>query len=463
MSKSVISFEEILSVVDEAINPTYLNKVQERVLQHTWEGKTYSEIAAEYEYDKEYVKSVGCELWQILSKSFGASINKNNFGQFMRRYLATKSVAQSIQPRHQDWGTAPDVSTFRGRTEELAQLQQWMSNERCRVVVISGMIGIGKSALAARFAQQVQDRFEYVIWRSLRNAPSIQETIDTFIHFFAHEPDKQLPDTLDGKIVQLLFYLRQHRCLLILDDLQSILADGDRCGYYRSGYEGYGQFFRSVSSTRHQSFVVMTSWDKPKGIILHQGDTVQLLVLKGLRQSTLQEIFQQRMQACEEEWQIFLERYAYNPQLLQIAMSTIQTIFRGNLPQFLRQKHTSEELRTLLDYQFDRLPGIEQKIGYWLAIKRGATSPEQMLCDPWCQSESATKLLEAFSSLEQRSLLNKNERGYTLQPIFLDYLSCRLIEKVCQNIIEENLNPLLNGHAHKQCLTSDQITRKPFL
>ena len=91
---------------------------------------------------------------------------------------------------------------------------------------ISGMIGIGKSALAARFAQQVQDLFEYVIWRSLRNAPSIQETIDTFIHFFAHEPDKPLPDTLDSKIVQLLFYLRQHRCLLILDDLQSILADG---------------------------------------------------------------------------------------------------------------------------------------------------------------------------------------------------------------------------------------------
>ena len=453
MSNASISFEQILSVVDEVINPTYLNKVQERVLRHTWEGKTYSEIAAEYEYDKEYVKTVGCELWQVLSKSFGSSINKNNFGQFMRRYLAT-SVAQSIQPRYQDWGTAPDVSIFRGRTEELAQLHRWMSNDRCRVVVISGMIGIGKSALAARFAEQVQEQFEYVIWRSLRNAPSIQETIDTFIHFFAHEPDKPLPDTLDSKIVQLLFYLRQHRCLLILDDLQSILADGDRCGHYRPGYERYGQFFRSVSSTRHQSFVVMTSWDKPKGIILHEGDTVQALVLKGLRQSTLQDIFQQRMQACEEEWQIFLERYAYNPQLVRMAMSTIQTIFRGNLPQFLRQKHTSEELRTLLDYQFDRLPRIEQKIGYWLAIKRGATSPEQLMLEPRFQPESATKLLEAFSSLEQRSLLNRNERGYTLQPIFLDYLSSRLIKKVCQNLIEENLNPFLNRD-DQPCLTSD--------
>ena len=198
----------------------------------------------------------------------------------------------------------------------------------------------------------------------------------------------------------------------------------------------------------------MTSWDKPKGIIFQEGDTVQALVLKGLRQSTLQDIFQQRMQACEEEWQIFLERYAYNPQLVRMAMSTIQTIFRGNLPQFLRQKHTSEELRTLLDYQFDRLPGIEQKIGYWLAIKRGATSLEQLISEPRFQPESATKLLEAFSSLKQRSLLNKNERGYTLQPIFLDYLSSRLIEKVSQNM-EENLSPFLNRDNQKPCLTSD--------
>ena len=263
MSEIFISFEQVLSIVDDAINPAYLSKVQERVLRHTWKGKTYSEIAAEYEYDKEYIKTVGCELWQVLSKSFGASINKNNFGQFMRRYLATSSIAQSLQQRHQDWGTAPDVSTFRGRIEELAQLHQWIGNDRCRVVVISGMIGIGKSALAARFAGQVQEQFEYVIWRSLRNAPSIQETIDTLIHFFSHE--HQHPDTLDGKIVQLLFCLRQHRCLLILDDLQSILADGDRCGHYRSGYEGYGQFFRSVISTHHQSFVVMTSWDKAEG------------------------------------------------------------------------------------------------------------------------------------------------------------------------------------------------------
>ena len=150
------------------------------------------------------------------------------------------------------------------------------------------------------------------------------------------------------------------------------------------------------------------------------------------------------MQACEEEWQIFLERYAYNPQLLRIATSTIQGVFRGNLSQFLLQKQTlSRELRTLLDYQFNRLPGIEQKLAYWLAIKRGSTSPEQLLADPRFQPESATTLLEAFLSLDQRSLIRKNERGYTLQPLILDYLSSRLIKKLSQNGSEE-LNPLLN-------------------
>lgn len=443
MLNASISFEQIISVVDEAIHPDYLNKVQERVLRHTWEGKTYPEIAAEYEYDKEYIKTVGYELWQILSKSFGASINKNNFGQFMRRYLANRKNTQSLPP-YQDWGTAPDVSTFRGRTEELAQLQGWLKNDRCRVVVISGMIGIGKTALAAQFAQQVQEQFDSVIWRSLRNAPPIGETMSTLIHFFSDEAEPSLPNTLDNQIVQLLFYLRRHRCLLIFDDLQGILADGDRSGHYRWGYEGYGQLFRSIISTRHQSFVVITSLDKPKGMVLHEGDTFQSLVLKGLRPSTLREIFQQPIQACEEEWSLFLECYACNPQLLRMAASTVQTLFRGDLSYFLRQNYTSEEIRTLLDYQFDRLPAIEQKIAYWLALQRRPMFPEQ-LSKVWFQAESPTKLLEAFSSLEERSLLRQNEHGYTLRSLILDYLRFRLIDQASHQGLSQTTPPTIEN------------------
>ncbi len=47
-----------------------------------------------------------------------------------------------------------------------------MIQDCCRLLEVVGMGGIGKSALVAKLAQRVQDQFEFVIWRSLRNAPS---------------------------------------------------------------------------------------------------------------------------------------------------------------------------------------------------------------------------------------------------------------------------------------------------
>lgn len=37
--------------------------------------------------------------------------------------------------------------------------------------------GIGKTSLAVKIAEQVQDEFKFVIWRSLRNAPPIKDLL----------------------------------------------------------------------------------------------------------------------------------------------------------------------------------------------------------------------------------------------------------------------------------------------
>jgi signal recognition particle GTPase len=79
-----------------------------------------------------------------------------------------------IANKHQDWGEAIDVSLFYGRTEELTTLEQWIVTDRCRLVTVLGMGGMGKTAIAAKVAAQVQHEFEYVIWRSLRNAPLLE-------------------------------------------------------------------------------------------------------------------------------------------------------------------------------------------------------------------------------------------------------------------------------------------------
>jgi len=42
--------------------------------------------------------------------------------------------------RQEDWGNAPDVSAFLGRTHELATLRRWVVDDHCRLVAILGIV-----------------------------------------------------------------------------------------------------------------------------------------------------------------------------------------------------------------------------------------------------------------------------------------------------------------------------------
>ena len=68
------------------------------------------------------------------------------------------------QKSRQDWGEALDVSTFYGREDELAQLREWVIRDRCRLITLVGMGGIGKTALSVRLGEQVQNEFEVLVW-----------------------------------------------------------------------------------------------------------------------------------------------------------------------------------------------------------------------------------------------------------------------------------------------------------
>src|SRR5205809_4810610 len=74
-----------------------------------------------------------------------------------------------------DWGNALDVHEFYGREAERVQLEQWVLQERCRVVSVLGMGGIGKSALSVTFMHQVASSFQAVVFRSVRDAPPCLE------------------------------------------------------------------------------------------------------------------------------------------------------------------------------------------------------------------------------------------------------------------------------------------------
>lgn len=116
-----------LVLIDATLNQ-HLNNLQELIFRQSWEGKSYQEIAASFDYAPQYIKDVGFKLWQLPSKAFGEKITKKNFQSVLRRRW---SLCESAKPSHiskallhQDWGEAIDVSVFYGRAAELVTLEQ---------------------------------------------------------------------------------------------------------------------------------------------------------------------------------------------------------------------------------------------------------------------------------------------------------------------------------------------------
>ncbi|WP_152592086.1 NB-ARC domain-containing protein [Nostoc sphaeroides] len=360
-----------------------------------------------------------------------------------------------------DWGEMVDVSVFYGRIHELTLLEQWLIQERCRVVALLGMGGIGKTSLAAKLLQKVQGRFEYVIWRSLYNASPLFDLLANLIQFFSNEQvlETDLPKSVNERISQLIEYLQQQRCLIVLDNVETILQTGAYAGCYREGYEDYGLLIKRLGQVMHQSSLVLTSREKPKDIASLGGETlaVRSLQLSGLEVVAGQKIFEAKgFSGSESELPAVVERYAGNALALKIVATTIQDVFNGNVDEFL-QHYTAVfgSIRDLLDQQFSRLANLETDMMYWLAINREPVSLSEIR-DDIVSPIPPQNLLEALESLVRRSLVEKSTALFTLQPVVMEYVTQRLIEIVCQEIETQNLD-LFRCHALMKATAKDYV------
>jgi len=360
-----------------------------------------------------------------------------------------------------DLREAVDVSVFYGRTAELALLEQWLMKEQCRVVALLGMGGMGKTSLATKLVRQIEQRFEYVIWRSLYNAPPLFELLGNLIQFFDNSQvlEADLPTSVDERISRLIDYLQKQRCLIILDNAETILQSSAIAGSYRQGYEDYGRLIRRLGEVVHRSCLLLTSREKPKDVASLEGEalSVRSLRLSGLEAVDGQKIFEAKgFSGSESELQTVVERYAGNALALKIVATTIQDVFDGNLSEFLKQDTAVfGDIHELLDQQFARLLDLEKNIMYWLAINREPVSLSELREDI-VSPVPLQKLLEALESLARRSLVEKSAATFTLQPVVIEYVTNRLVEQVCGEIETQNID-LFRCHALMKATAKDYV------
>lgn len=432
-----MTVDEAIALIEKLLDLGCLNKVQDLVVRYAWEGKSYQKLADEWGYTHGHLKDTGYKLWKDLTLAIGdkEKVTKNNLQLVLERYHPQPAVG-FITNSYVDWGDAMDVSFFYERTEDLATLKQWIIKDRCRFITLYGMGGIGKTALAAKLGEQIQGDFEVLIWRSLRNSPPISSVLTELLKSLSSEP---IPTAISQQILQLIHCLRQRRCFLILDNVDSVLQGSEYTGKYREGYEGYGHLFRCMAEMSHQSIVVLTTREIPKGLMIKEGMNLPIrsLQVKGLSTGAVQKIFQDRgvFWAFEVEWKALSDRYGGNPLVLRMVASTIQDLFGSSISEFLKlliyKTSACIEVYHLFEQQYNRLSEIEKEIVFFIASNRKSISFQE-LKHHLIPKLSSGQVVDAIASLRRRSFIEKIDASlpkWRLQPIVVEFIKENIISQ----------------------------------
>jgi len=324
-----------------------------------------------------------------------------------------------------DWEQPIDVSIFYGRKKELTTLEKSVFKDR--LAVVSGLGGIGKTTLVAKLWENIKGKgeFEYVIQRSLCHKPPLSELLNDLIEFLSDDKEKV------GGIFQLMGYLRKQRCLLILDNVETIMNIGQPPGIFYPEYQDYADLIKRVKAEQHKSCLLLSSWERPQDSVGFSGEKVGFLPLSGLEQEAQALLKAQGLLGTDKELEALNDLYRGNPGSLKLISALIQQLFNGRVLSYLKSGTIVVVLNEILARHFERLSDLETKVMVKLAMNSEPSSLSQLIEE--ISTESASKVMEAVNSLINRALIEKssNEVGevlFSLLPEVRKYVKSKFVK-----------------------------------
>jgi ABC-type dipeptide/oligopeptide/nickel transport system ATPase subunit len=410
-----------------------LSALEKLIIEAIWHNTPYGKIDANYEYAT--IRNSSSRLLKDLSTALAQPISKKTCKSIIIAYYSQKGS-------HIDLDAAPtEIQPFWGRTTEIAQLTTAIQTDRAKVVAIVGSGGIGKTALAARLADVLGAEFDFVIWRSLRESPPLGTLLTEIVQFLSHFQEIELPATPQGQIQTLMRYLRQHRCLVILDNGESLMEEDALAGNYRSGYQTYGDLLQTLGTTTHQSSLVITSREiLPEILELAAPQAaVQSFPIQGLADQAASLLQSLGLSGSSNQLTDLGRQYQGNPLYLRIVANTILNYFNGNIANFIEADRIAySKMTNVLQGQFDRLTLPEKLVMYQLSVHREPLSTAA-LATQMRLPQFVTQLAPALNSLQSRSLIQVNyQQNYTLQNVVMEFITAELLKTMATELCSDD-------------------------
>ncbi|MEX0270726.1 NB-ARC domain-containing protein [Leptolyngbyaceae cyanobacterium UHCC 1019] len=281
-----MNVEEALDQVDcllhaqegELLNPKRL------IFRGAWQDLTYQDMILQWrrEYDLSYIKAQGADLCRQLTALLGVKVRKPTFQEDVMEGLERRSRPilepqpnfTSLNPTFDSRDSVPNIDGMEVRwvgREALVEglVQRLLGN--CRLLMLVGLTGIGKTALAARLLTDRELHPAFPVQKVLsldRTLPNFENLASEILGATAiADPDLQKnPDRL---IAAMVAHLKTQPCLLVLDMMEEILTR-DRQGNTSFTDPAFDRFLEQViRADTMPSRIILTSQERPPS--LYQG------------------------------------------------------------------------------------------------------------------------------------------------------------------------------------------------
>jgi hypothetical protein len=256
----VMDVETAVTLVDQVVyryTQKHLNDLQQAIIIKVWQGEKYLTIADEYGCTEGHAKDIGSLLWKVLSEAWGKKVTKNNFRSLIKQQLKSLGNSENLINSPNLNESVSINCNFIGRQPAIAWLQNLIA-QGCKVIVLQGEGGVGKTTLAQQFLVQqgFEVTLEVLMAKETANIIAVANVVEEWLQRdLKEESGKEFGVTL----ARLKRYLEQHRVGILIDNLEPAL---DKNGRLIAAHRDYLELLRILADSKVQSVTIITSRDR---------------------------------------------------------------------------------------------------------------------------------------------------------------------------------------------------------